>query len=88
MYACFGSRMQAATHVHGPRATLVFYFQKYIFVHLKSDIFHFNTLQVNFVSDWALNWHWALEFDQHWGTGARVVRGTKYGVYRCPSFDL
>ena len=31
---------------------------------------------------WALNQPWALEFQRHWGTGARVVWGTKCGVYR------
>ena len=35
-----------------------------------------------FQSDWALNQPWALEFQHHWGTGARVVRGTKCGVYK------
>ena len=29
----------------------------------------------------ALNQPWVLEFQHHWGTGARVVRGTKCGVY-------
>ena len=58
-----------------------FYFQKQIFAHLKSYIFHFNTSQVNLISDWALNQPWALEFEHHWGTGARVIRCTKCGVY-------
>ena len=80
-YACFGPCMQAATQVHGLRATLVFYFQKQIIAHLKSYIFHFNTPQVNLISDWALNQLWALEFEHHWRTGARVVKGTKYSVY-------
>ena len=35
-----------------------------------------------FQSDWALNQPWALEFQHHWGTGARVVRGTKCGVHK------
>ena len=48
---------------------------------LKSYIFHFNTLEVNLISDWALNWSWVLEFEHHWGTGARVIKGTKCGVY-------
>ena len=43
--------------------------------------FHFNTSQVNLVSNWALNWPWALDFEYHWGTGVQVVRGTKCGVY-------
>ena len=62
--------MQAAAHVRGSRATLVIYFQIYIFVHLKSDIFHFNTRQVNLISNWVLNWPWALEFEHHWRTEA------------------
>ena len=43
------------------------FFQKYIFLHLKGYIFHFNTPQVNLISDWALNWPWALGFKHHWG---------------------
>ena len=42
-------------------------------MHLKSDIFHFITPQVNLIFDWALNWPW--------GTGALVIRGTKCNVY-------
>ena len=68
-YACFGLRMQVATHVHRPMATLVIYFQKQIFAHLKCYIFLFNTPQVNLISDRALNWPWALEFRHRWGTG-------------------
>ena len=45
--ACISSRMQAVTHVRKPRATLVVYFQKNIFAHLKGFIFHFNTPQIN-----------------------------------------
>ena len=65
-----------------------FYFQKQIFAHLKSYIFHFNTSQVNLISDWALNQPqtpnqpWALEFEHHWGTRACVVRGTKCSVFK------
>ena len=79
VYACFRPCMQAAAHIRGPKATLVILFP--IFVHLKGYIFHFNTLQVNLISDWALNWPWALEFGHHWGTRAQVVRGTKCSVY-------
>ena len=42
-----------------------FNFQKEIFAHLKGYIFHFNTSQVNLISDWVLNWPWALEFEYH-----------------------
>ena len=64
-----------------PRDTLNIYFQKQIFSHLKNYIFHFNTSQVNLISNQALNWSQALEFDHHWGMGARVVKGTKCNVY-------
>ena len=61
---------------------------RFFFSHLKGYIFHFNTSQVNLISDQALNWPQALEFGHHCGKGARVIRGTKYNVYKCPSFDL
>ena len=38
----------------GRRPLWSFYFQKYIFARLKGYIFHFNTPQVNLISDWAL----------------------------------
>ena len=66
---------------------LAFIFQNYIFSSLKSYIFHFNISQVNLQSDWALDQPWVLEIQHHWGIGAKVVRGTKCGVYRCHSFD-
>ena len=75
-------RTHALAHVQGPRVTLVFCFQKDIFAHLKKNyIFHFNTPQVNLISDWALNWPWALEFEHYWGMGAQVARGIKCDVY-------
>ena len=37
------------------RASLALIFQKYIYVVIKSYIFHFNISQVNLISDWALN---------------------------------
>ena len=40
------------------------------FSHLKGYILHFNTPRVILISDWDLNWPWALEFKHHWGTGA------------------
>ena len=87
----------ALAHVHKPLPLYTgrgplwsFYFQKYIFTHLKCYIFHFNIPQVILISVWALNWPWALEFENHWGMGAQVVRGTKCGVYNsaqeCYSF--
>ena len=79
---------------HGPCAQAEGYFghfiskNRFFFSHLKGYIFHFNTPQVNMISNWALNWSWASKFEHHWGMGARVIRGKKYGVYRCPTFDL
>ena len=58
------------------------------FAHLKGSIFHFNTSQVNLISNWTLNWPLALEFEYNWGTGAQVVRGTKCGVNIYASFVL
>ena len=60
------------------------YFQKNSFAYLKGYIFHFNTPQVNLISSWALNWPLALEFEHYWETGARIVRGNKFGVYSWP----
>ena len=85
-YACFGPSMQVA-HIRGLRATLVILFSKIDFCSLKVYIFHFITPQVNLIFDWVLNWPWALGFGHHGGTGVQVVRDTKCGVYRCPSFD-
>ena len=82
MYAGVCLRVHTLAHVRGLKATLVIYFQKQIFAHLKGYIFHFNTPQVNLISDWVLNWPWALKFRHHWETGARVVRGIKCGVYK------
>ena len=84
VYACFGPHTQANAHVRRPRANLVILFPKIYFCSFKRLCFHFNTPQVNLISDWALNWPWALEFEHHWGMRARVVKGTKCGVYRCP----
>ena len=39
--------------------------KKDFFSYLKGYIFHFITLQVNLISDWALNWPWALEFEHY-----------------------
>ena len=33
------------------------------------------------ISDCALNGPWALEFEQHWGMEAQVIRGIKCSVY-------
>ena len=57
------------------------YFSKKIYVLIKSYIIHFNISQVNLTSDWALNQPWILEFQHYWGIGAKVIRGTKCGVY-------
>ena len=69
--ACFGQCTQAMTHVCRLRATLVILFPKIdFFSHLKGYILHFDTPQVNLISDSALNWPWDLEFEYHWGMGA------------------
>ena len=81
-YACFCLRMQAIAHICGLRATLVILFPKIYFCSFKRLYFHFNTPQVNLISDWALNWPWALEFEHFWGTGDRVIRDTKCSVYK------
>ena len=70
-YACIGSRTQVATYVRKLKATLVILFPKIKFLLILKDyIFHFNTPQVNLISDWALNWFWALEFEHYYETRA------------------
>ena len=86
-YTCFSLRTQAMTHVHRLRATLVILFPKIDFCSFKRLYYPFNTPLVNLISDWALNWPWVLEFEHHQGTRTWVIRGTKYGVYKCPSFN-
>ena len=60
--------MQAAAHVWASGLFCHFIFLKKN-SHLKGYIFHFNTPQVNLISDWPLNWPWVVEFEHHWGTG-------------------
>ena len=95
IYARMCLRTHALACVHKPRLTYAgrrllwsFNYPKIYFAHLKGYIFHFNTPQDILISYWAVNWSWALEFEYHWGTGARVIKGTKCSVYKCPSFDL
>ena len=40
------------------------------------------------IFDWALNWPWALEFEYHWRTAARVKNDTKCGVYSSKQIKL
>ena len=77
-----GMRAHANSCVHRSKASLALLFQKQIYLLIKSYIFHFNISQVNLTSDWALNQSQVLEFQHHQGTGARVINGTKCGVYR------
>jgi len=42
---------------------MALFFQKYIYLLIKSYIFHFNISQVNLTSDWTLNQPWVLEFN-------------------------
>ena len=65
LYARMCLRTQATTHYASRGLLWSFNFQKYIFAHLKGYIFHFNSSQVILISDWALNWSWALEFEHH-----------------------
>ena len=74
--------------VRKSRVSLAFIFQKQIYLLIKSYIFHFKISQVNLEFDWALNKPWALEFQHHWRTGARVVRGIKCDVYTIWSKNL
>ena len=64
-YTCFSLHTQAATHICRPRATLVILFPKIDFYSFRKLYFHFNTSQVNLISNWALNWPWVLEFEHH-----------------------
>ena len=61
-------------------------FQRLIYLLIKIYIFHFNTSQVNLTSD-TLNQALGLIIQYHLGMGARVVRGTKCSIYKCPFFD-
>ena len=61
---------------HDPRMQVKSHFghfiskNRFFFSHLKGYILHFDTPQVNLISDSALNWPWDLEFEYHWGMGA------------------
>ena len=54
------------------RVSLALLFQKYIYLLIKSYIFHFNISQVNLTSDWALNQPWVLEFSIIWEWGLEL----------------
>ena len=73
---------QADSCVRMPRVSLALFFQRQIYLLIKSYIFHFSISQVNLTSNWTLNQPCALEFQHHQGTGARVIRGTKCNVYK------
>ena len=55
-------RAQANSYVHRARVSFGLIFQNLIYLLIKSYIFHFNTSQVNLISDWALNQPWVFEF--------------------------
>ena len=57
-----GLRAQADSCVHMPRASLALFFQKYIYLLIKSYIFHLKIFQVNLTSNWFLNQPWVIEF--------------------------
>ena len=44
-------------------------FRKYIYLLIKSYIFHFNIFQVNLTFNWALNQPWVSKFLHHWERG-------------------
>ena len=58
-----------------------FFFLKLIYLLIKRYITHFNTSQVNLNFWLGPKPTLGLRIQYHWGTGARVVRGTKCGVY-------
>ena len=70
--------------VHIARVSFGLIFQKYIYLLIKSYIFHFNTFQVNLTSDWALNQPWVLEFNiiGEWGLESYGVQNvvSTYGI--------
>ena len=57
LYACARSclRAQADSCIHIARVSLALFFQKQIYLLIKSYIFHFNISQINLTSNWALN---------------------------------
>ena len=57
-----GLHAQADSCVHMPRASLALFFQKYIYLLIKSYIFHLKIFQVNLTSNWFLNQPWVIEF--------------------------
>ena len=88
-YACFGPTYEShdlSMQVEGHFGHFISK-NRFFFSHLKGYIFHFNTPQVNMISNWALNWPCTLELGHYWGMGARIVKGTKCVVYIFPSFD-
>ena len=75
-------RAHTCVCVRMPQGFLCLYFSKIAHpIHNKSYIFPKTVSSSQFQSDWALNQLWVLEFQHHWGTGARVEKGTKCGVY-------
>ena len=69
------------TRVHTLGFPAAFLFQKLFYFSKNKLYFPQIRSSSQFSSDWALNQHWALEYYHLSGTGARVVRGSKCGVY-------
>ena len=67
--ACRKLHVQVVSCVFIARVSFGLVFQKLIYFLIKSYIFHFNTSQVNLISNWALNQPWVLEFSiiGEWG---------------------
>ena len=83
-YACRKLCVQVDSCVRISRVSFDLIFQKYIYLLIKSYIFHFNTFQVNLTSDWALNQPWVLEFNiiGEWGFESYGVQNvlSTYGI--------
>jgi len=74
--------------VHTLRVSSSLYFLKKFYYSKNKLIVSINISLSQFSLDWALNQPWTFEYYYQWGRRARVVRGTKWGIYKCPSFDL
>ena len=71
----------AHIRVHTLGFSMVFIFKIIHFNSKKSYIFPKTLSSSQFESNQILNQPWALEFQHHWGTRVRIVRGTECGVY-------
>ena len=79
--------MHALAYVRRPRATLAILFSKIDFFLFKRLYFYSSQFNILLGLKLALL-PLDLEFKHHWGMGARVIRSTKCGVYRCQNQRL